>query len=381
VLENRRRTAVEAAALNAAEVDREARFPSEFLAEAKKAKLLGAYVPTELGGLGCSVSDLSAMCTALAQSCSASGMVLAMHHIQVACLVHHGLGSARLRSYLEELADRQLLIASVTSEVGIGGDMRTSACALEARPRGYALSKDASTISYGEQADDLLVTTRRSPDAAPSDQVLVLVRNADFTLDRTSSWDTVGMRGTCSPSFLMSAHVDADHVLPIPFADIASLTMVPFSHILWASTWLGIASDAVRQARMFVREQARRTPGVVPPSALRLAEVWSELQIMRAGVHDLAAEYQELLCSRAGLQQTLTVAFALKVNNLKLAASRQVVDIVQRALMICGIAGYNNDSKFGLGRQLRDAHSAALMVGNDRILTANASLLLVLKDD
>jgi acyl-CoA dehydrogenase len=308
-------------------------------------------------------------------------MVLAMHHIQVACLVHHGLASPTLRSYLSDLAEQQLLIASVTSEVGIGGDMRSSACALEAGPRGYALTKDATTISYGEQADDLLVTTRRSPDAASSDQVLVLVRNADFTLERKSSWDTVGMRGTCSPSFRMTADVPADQVLPIAFADIASQTMVPVSHILWASTWLGIASDAVKRARTYVREQARRTPGVVPSSAMRLAEVWSELQTMRAGISELVDEYQHLLCTPEGLQQTLTVAFALKVNNLKLAASRQVVDIVQRALLICGIAGYKNDSKFGLGRHLRDAHSAALMVGNDRILTANASLLLVLKDE
>jgi acyl-CoA dehydrogenase len=381
MLKDMHRVAADVAAQNAAEVDRLARFPCEFLAEAKKAKLLGAYVPTELGGLGCTVSDLSAMCTVLARSCSASGMVLAMHHIQVACLVHHGLGSPALRAYLSDLAERQLLIASVTSEVGIGGDMRSSACALEAAPRGYALTKDATTISYGEQADDLLVTTRRAPDAAASDQLLVLVRNADFTLERKSSWDTVGMRGTCSPSFRMKAYVDPDHVLPTPFADIASQTMVPVSHILWASTWLGIAADAVKRARAFVREQARRTPGVVPPSALRLAEVWSELQTMRTGVRELAAEYQELLCSPEGLQQTMTVAFALKVNNLKLAASRQVVDIVHHALLICGIAGYKNDSEFGLGRQLRDAHSAALMVSNDRILSTNASLLLVLKDD
>ena len=49
--------------------------------------------------------------------------------------------------------------------------------------------------------------------------------------------------------------------------------------------------------------------------------------------------------------------------------------------MICGILGYKNDTKFAVGRHLRDAHSAALMVGNDRIYATNASMLLVLKDD
>jgi acyl-CoA dehydrogenase len=58
-----------------------------------------------------------------------------------------------------------------------------------------------------------------------------------------------------------------------------------------------------------------------------------------------------------------------------------VVDIVTRALRICGTAGYRNDSTFSLTRHLRDAHSAALIIGNDRMHLANSSLLLVYKDD
>jgi len=370
-----------AAAAAAADVDRNARFPIEAINEAKRAKLLGAYVPEELGGLGCSIEDLAAMCNAVGQGCSAAGMVLAMHHIQVACLVHHGLGSPRLRTYLQELAEHQLLIASVTSEVGIGGDMRSSVCSLVSDAHGFTLRKDATTISYGEHADDLLVTCRRTPESAPNDQVLVLVRRADVTLEKTSHWDTLGMRGTCSPGFLLTSRGADDQMVPVAFADVASQTMVPFSHLLWSSVWLGIATDAVTRARTFVREQARRTPGAVPPTASRLAELWSALQTMRAGVHDVLMEYQQLLEEADGLQKTATLAFALRINNVKVGASQQLVDIVQRALLICGIAGYKNDSPFSLGRHLRDAISAPLMVGNDRILATNASLLLVLKGE
>ncbi|HEV7665646.1 MAG TPA: acyl-CoA dehydrogenase family protein [Chloroflexota bacterium] len=369
------------AAQNADDVDRQARFPSEFLAEAKRAKLLGAYVPTRFGGLGGSISDLSAMCAEFGESCAASGMIMAMHQIQVACLVHHGLGAPEICSYVAEIAERQLLIGSVTSEVGIGGDLRSSLCALEPAPMGYALVKDAPTISYGAQADDLLVTARRAPDAAAADQVAVVMRNGTYALEQTSSWDTVGMRGTCSPGFRMVAQVDSGYILPIPFADVASQTMVPVSHILWASTWLGIATAAVKRAHTFVREQARKNPGTVPPAASHLAEVWSELQTMRHSVRQTAAEYETSRCSPGGLQHLSTLAFSVRVNNLKLTASRQVVDIVNGCMMICGLAGYKNDSRFGLGRQLRDAYSAPLMVANDRIVAANASMLLVLKEE
>ena len=53
---------------------------------------------------------------------------------------------------------------------------------------------------------------------------------------------------------------------------------------------------------------------------------------------------------------------------------------MREALGICGIAGYKNDTPFSVGRHLRDALSAALMIGNDRIHATNAALLLVHKD-
>ena len=68
------------------------------------------------------------------------------------------------------------------------------------------------------------------------------------------------------------------------------------------------------------------------------------------------------------------------MNNLKVASSTLAAQIVHQAMLICGIMGYKNDSKFSLGRHLRDVHSAALMIGNDRIHAKSASMLLVSKD-
>jgi acyl-CoA dehydrogenase len=48
----------------------------------------------------------------------------------VACLVRHGLTVPFFRSYLAELAEREWLIASATSEVGVSGDLRRSICAI-----------------------------------------------------------------------------------------------------------------------------------------------------------------------------------------------------------------------------------------------------------
>jgi acyl-CoA dehydrogenase len=54
---------------------------------------------------------------------------------------------------------------------------------------------------------------------------------------------------------------------------------------------------------------------------------------------------------------------------------------VHTALQVIGIMGYKNDSPFSVGRHYRDTLSGALMIGNDRIASKSASLLLVLKDE
>jgi acyl-CoA dehydrogenase len=188
------------------------------------------------------------------------------------------------------------------------------------------------------------------------------------------------MRGTCSPAGLVTASGSTDQILPAPFADVSSQTMVPFAHILWSSVWLGIATAAVTRAGAFVRDQARKAPGQTPPTALRLAELWNQLQLMRTNVHQIAQEGDALTRLGSRIELLSTVGFAIKMNNLKISSSELAVDIVHRALLICGIAGYRNDTRFSVGRQLRDALSGALMVGNDRIYSTNASLLLVHKD-
>src|SRR5258708_21923014 len=200
-LEVVRRIAREVAGPAADAVDREARFPHEAIDALKKARMMSALVPTELGGFGCGMVELAAMCESLAQHCASAAMVFAMHQIQVACIVRHGMSQPFFKRYIAELIERQRVIASVTSEVGVGGEMRTSICSVERHGDEFALVKNASTISYGEQADDLLVTARRAPDAPGNDQALAWAR-VPTTPSRTRGGGTPS--AFLAPSILLS---------------------------------------------------------------------------------------------------------------------------------------------------------------------------------
>jgi len=373
--------ATQVALVHAADVDAKARFPRETVEALRAAKVLSAPVPRELGGAGCDMRELAAMCSTLAQACGSSAMVLAMHYIQVACMVRHAQQSAFFRQYLEDLVEQQYVLASMTSENGTFGETRTSICAVERNGGRFKLDKDATTGSYCEHADGILVTCRRAPDAAGGDQVLVLVKKGDYKLTQTTTWDTLGMRGTCSPGFKLESSGPEEQIIPGTFADSSAQTMVPYSHILWSSLWWGIAANAVSLAAEFVRAGARKNPGTVPPTAVRLAEVSNQLQAMRHNWLALATEFDGLEENPSGRNELLSIGWALKMNNLKINASETAPQIVHKALQIIGILAYKNDTKFSLGRQFRDTLSAALMISNERITSKSASMLLVLKDN
>lgn len=369
------RVAREVAAATADEVDREARFPRETIDALRDAGVLGTLVPAGLGGEGGSLADACATVQAVARHCASSAMILAMHHLQVACLDRHGR-SAPLRELLGRVATDGLLLASATTEAGIGGRLRQSGCAVEVHDGRFTLEKQAPVISYGAHADAVLVTARRSPDSPPGDQVLVACTPPGLSLEQVSEWDTLGFRGTCSPGFVVRATGPVDMVLDDPFADVAAATMLPYSHILWSHVWLGIASAAVGRAGALVRRKARQDPAAPPPSALRLAEAGVVHQQLETLVQGVLARFDE----SAGGHRAESFGDAVSLNALKVGAANLLVDVVTRCLHICGMDGYRDGTPHSLGRHLRDAHGAALMVGNDRILGDNAQLLLLARE-
>ena len=376
VLDRVSRIAEDVAGPAAADVDAEARFPKETVDALAAERLLSAYVPEALGGMGLSVEQVCRLCDVLGRQCASSAMVFAMHQIQVACIVHHGGASEYFQRYLGRLVDDQLLLASATTEAGIGGDLRRSACSVDVDGQHFTLTKNAPVISYGHAADAILVTARRSPLARPDDQVLVLVERDRLALEEASGWDTLGFRGTCSLGFLLQARGHVDQILPASFADILTETMHPFSHLSWGSVWLGLAVAAVGQARVSLRKKC--LDGGEPPqvAAVRLAEVDEAVFCMRSVLRATISEYEDLLAAgnRAALGD---FGFGIRVNNVKVACSELVGDIVTQAMRIVGISAYRNDSSSSLNRHLRDAVGAPLMVGNDRIRGHNATLQIV----
>ncbi|MBV9511138.1 MAG: acyl-CoA/acyl-ACP dehydrogenase, partial [Caulobacteraceae bacterium] len=277
-LAERTRAAVEAAARHAAEVDLQGRFPTEAFEAIRTAGLLGAMVPAHLGGEGLNLAQVADVCFALGRACGSTALIFAMHQVKVACLVRHHGGSTWQLNFLRRVASEQLLLGSSTTEGKAGGAVRSSSAPIELDGQGVRLLRAATVVSYGEQADAIVTTARRNPDAAAADQVLAVFLREDYRLERTGGWNTLGMRGTCSMAFGLEARGQAEQVLAAPYAEIHARTMTPAAHLLWGAVWAGIAAEAVERARLHMRKAMRGAGDQSPPGAAHLPRAKTTLQ-------------------------------------------------------------------------------------------------------
>jgi acyl-CoA dehydrogenase len=374
-LQERANAVATTAAQHAAAVDRDARFPAEAIAGAKAQRLLGILVPVELGGEGTSISDTVDVCYALGRGCASTGMIYAMHQMMVACLVRHAKDSAWHREFLRRLCSEQLLLASSTTEGQGGGDLRKSQCAVEQNGAGITVEKSATVVSYGAEADAIVTTARRSPDAAASDQVLVAFEKGSYELEHLVGWDTLGMRGTCSSGFVLRGRGAPEQVLPEAYQTIHAQTGMPVAHLMWSATWTGIAASAVERARAFLRMVSRKSNGQMPPGAPHLTRATLTLSTLRAAVTSAARRYEAI--ATGDEQQLESLEFQASMNLLKVTASELAISVVNSTLQATGLAGYRNDGDFSVTRQLRDALSSSVMINNDRIIANVASTSLL----
>ena len=251
VIAKTRDIASEVAARHAADVDASARFPHETFAALEAARLLSAAVPSELGGAGADMQELSASCmdARTRLRLQRDGPRDAPHPGRV-----HRAPRPRARrisrGYLRELVEKQLLIASVTSEVGVWGDTRSSICARRAPTDGrFKLDKDATTVSLRRsRPTSCWSPCRREPDAPPATRCSCSCTRPTSRSRRPTTWDTMGMRGTCSPGFKLTSTVTGEQIVPGSFADASRRRWCRTRTSCGPRVWLGIAADALSRA-------------------------------------------------------------------------------------------------------------------------------------
>lgn len=352
------------------ETDRASRFPQRSVDALAAAHLLTVPELWSTAERSGNLGTLARMARIVAARCGSTAMIWAMNQIQLACLVRHvSPDEVELCAVTDRAIREQWLIASVTSEAGTGGDVGRSVAALNTTGSVVELLKRAPVVSYAEYAEAFLMTARTSEGAPQTDQRILLVPKHSVQLDNRGPWDMMGMRGTCSPGFTISARLNADMILSAPFAEVNSKTMTPYAHVLWSSIWLGLADDAVNKAIT----AARSNPRTATPGRTHLADALSQHTVADDHLRTTVQELGEVLahCEHPTFKQQA------RLNTLKVATSEASFAIIMQCMLSMGMSSYSNLGPSSLTRNVRDSLSAQFMISNDRLRQSNehASLL------
>ena len=316
--------------------------------------LLALTVPTEFGGRGWAIRDAIDLTFAMARRNGSAGLTYAMHTAQLHSWAAHIKDNAYLADELRHLVASRRLVASVVSELQTGGDIHKATATL-----GTVLHKTTSNTSYVPQAGAFLVTAMDLSGPKPV-QRLVMAR-ADATAAKELRRNALmGMNHIHNAAWEFSFTYPPQAVFAEAFSAIASTSMTPATHLLWAALWSGLSARALDTAHKFAKSE-------LPPDVA--AQVLIKLSELRNRHYTLNALIRDNLAPAAS-----PFAGSANINRLKIIGSETAVAITQGCMTLIGLRAYAEGGAYSLSDVVRDALSGPLMVANARLQANTASI-------
>jgi alkylation response protein AidB-like acyl-CoA dehydrogenase len=345
----RARAAASVAAPHASRHDRDATFPVEGLAELGRNGYLALVVPEAFGGGGATVTELVLGNLALAHGDASLGLVVAMH----CALLGRVRDAAAWPPPLFERVGREIarsggLINSLASEPEMGSPSRGGLPATTARrvDGGYLLN-GRKTFSSGSSVLRWGVVSAAVQAAEPYlGNFLIPLASQGVRVDPT--WDSMGMRATCSHTVVLeNVFVPTESEVP----RVAAPAGAPPYERAWSlsvsAVYLGVAEAARDYAFRFARE---RKPTALGGKAIATLP----------SIRERAARIDLLLFQARGLLVSLardwdaapSPDFEAALAAAKVTATNDAVAVADLAMRLVG--GSSLDRSAPIERHYRD---------------------------
>lgn len=338
----------------AADVDRDARNPVESWRELWKEGFLAAAVPSAYGGLGLDMPSYIGTVRAIAQGCASTAMTLHMHSTVMRFIAALGT-DAQKRRWFAEVVERGRLFGSWGSEPAVSLS-RTFLMETAVRVDGDAVIVDGvkhfCTMALG--ASHYLIWCALDGESDMGKALLQVIVPAETPgIATDGKWDTLGMRGTYSPSVaLTNVRVGRDAVLGAP--GVATQVGVVESFALgYAAVYVGIAEAAFDFAVDYAKQR------IVKPENVPVAHdptVQRHLGALRVHLDAARLVLEE---SATGWDAADTIGRGLLANRAKYLATEVGLDVTEKVIQVVGGRGAYRD--FIAERAFRDLRTSTLM--------------------
>lgn len=348
-------------------------FPTENLKILKDNKLMGLLIPKEYGGEGKDIKLASDIAQILASGCLSSSIIWGMHCQQVMTIINHATKSNK-EQLLTKIVKEQTYLGSVTSEIRKGGHLLTAQTPLYwHNPNSFELNRLAPTVTGGEYADAFLITVKKQEESNDKEVLLIFAESSDLIVSKKSSWNALGMRGTQSVGLNIEGKLTDKNILSSDkFSDISKKTMIPFGHIIWASSWLGATKNVYTKMISLVKKRDYIKKFDLDSDLLyhRLSDVRIKIDTVDSYLKTVIDLYDGIILSESDNYKSNR--FNIHINNLKIIASENLFNAVNGLVEIGGFTyGYVKNKDIALERAFRDLRAASLMFNSDRLKFAN----------
>lgn len=338
----------------AADWDRAARLDPSLIAALRGERLLGSVLPTTLGGGGLDPITYGLLTEELGRACSSVRTLLTVHDMVCVALARWG-GEILRQRVLPALARGEKLAALALSEPEAGSDAAGVTTEAHATGDGYELNGLKTWVSFGGEAEELLVMARCA------DQLTAfLVPSLALGLTRVQLPPMAGTRAARLASLrLEGCRVESWRRVGAPGFGLSAVFATALDHGRFSVAWgaLGIAQACLDTSQAFVGE--RRQFGVL----------LADQPLVRKALTRMLAEVRaaRLLCYRAGFMRQRDAPEAVGETLLaKYFSARAAVHSANEAVRLLGARGLSPD--FPTERLLRDAKVTEIIEGTQEIL-------------
>jgi alkylation response protein AidB-like acyl-CoA dehydrogenase len=354
VVETAARLARERLAPRAAEYDREAKNPAESWRDLWLEGLLGSTIPRLHGGLGLDMPTYVAVIRTLAGGCASTAMTLHMHSTVMRFIDALGTEEQKQR-YFAEVVSRGRLFGSWGSEPAVS---LSRTFLMETRIRadgpGWVIDgvKHFCTMALG--ASYYMVWCAVNGETDMGKALLQALVPADARgMATDGQWDTLGMRGTYSPSVVFErVRVDPDATLGRPGAALQVGVVEAFA-LGYAAVYVGIAESSLAFAVDYLRKRVIKPENVSAAQDPTVQRHIGELSVR------LDAARLVLEQSAAGWEAADVVERGLLANRAKYLASEVGLEVTSRVIQTIG--GRGAYRAFPPERAFRDMRTSTLM--------------------
>jgi alkylation response protein AidB-like acyl-CoA dehydrogenase len=354
IVERAARVTRERIAPRAAAVDREGRNPVESWRDLWEAGLLAIAVPAAHGGLGADMATYIAVIRTIAQGCASTAMTVHMHST-VMRFIEALATEAQQRRWYAEVVERGRLFGSWGSEPAVSLS-RTFLMETVVRAEDDALIVDGvkhfCTMALG--ASHYMVWCAIDGEGDMGKALLQVIVPADAPgITTDGKWDTLGMRGTYSPSVtLTGVRVAADAGLGRPGAALQVGVVESFA-LGYAAVYVGIAESALDFAVEYARKRIVKPDNVPVAMDPTVQRHIGRLRVKLDAAGLVLEQSAEAWAAADVLER------GLLANRAKVLATEAGLDVTENVIQVVGGRGAYRD--FPAERALRDLRTSTLM--------------------